>query len=141
MPYFPDLSPCTYFPRQEARLIAIGWLDPGSEYQKGSVSEDFFNSLAALLEDPWQPVIWAGFHSCSFCRLTNLYKDHELKVGSDNLFIPANDQVYVAPSMIEHYIDRHEYQPPLEFQEAVMLSAGMSRTDYEKKLEAFFPGL
>lgn len=52
MPYFPDLSPCTYFPRQEARLIAIGWLDPGSEYQKGSVSEDFFNSLAALLEDP-----------------------------------------------------------------------------------------
>jgi hypothetical protein len=40
--------------------------------------------------------------------------------------------------MIEHYIESHEYQPPLEFQEAVMLSAGISRIDYEKKLEVFF---
>ncbi len=57
MPYFPDLSPCTYFRYPQPRLIAIGWLDPGSEYQKGAISADFFRSLVALLEDPWQPVI------------------------------------------------------------------------------------
>ena len=47
--------------------------------------------------------------------------------------------MYVAPSMITHYIDSHDCQPPLEFQEAVMLWAEISRMDYEKKLEAFFP--
>ena len=41
--------------------------------------------------------------------------------------------------MITHYIDSHDYQPPLEFQEAVMFSVGIRRMDYEKKLEAFFP--
>ena len=74
-----------------------------------------------------------------FCQLTNVDKDHKITIGVDNLFIPGKDQVYVAPSMITHYIDSHDYQPPLEFQEAVMFSAGIRRMDYEKKLEAFFP--
>ena len=139
MPYFPNLSPCTYFGRQYSRLIAIGWLDPGSEYQKGGVSGDFFSSLVALLEHPGQPFICLGIHYCSFCQLTNVDKDHKITIGVDNLFIPGKDQVYVAPSMITHYIDSHDYQPPLEFQEAVMFSVGIRRMDYEKKLEAFFP--
>jgi hypothetical protein len=139
VPYFPDLSPCTYFGRQHSRLIAIGWLDPWNEYQKGGVSRDFLSSLVALLEHPWQPFICLGIHYCSFCQLTNVDKDHKITIGVDNLFIPGKDQVYVAPSMITHYIDSHDYQPPLEFQEAVMFSAGIRRMDYEKKLEAFFP--
>jgi hypothetical protein len=50
MAYFPDMSPCTYFGRSKDRLIAIGWLDHGNEYQKGDVPEDFFSSLVTLLK-------------------------------------------------------------------------------------------
>jgi hypothetical protein len=38
--------------------------------------------------------------------------------------------------MITHYIDTHGYQPPLEFQEALMLAAGTSRAIYNKKIRA-----
>jgi hypothetical protein len=141
MSYFPDLSPCTYFPRQQARLIAIGWLEPRNEYQKGDVSKDFLKALVTLLKDPWEPLIALGYHCCSFCRLEeefSTYKDLELPIGARNVYIIGKDQVYVAPSLIEHYIENHEYQPPLEFQTAVMLAARTRKKDYEKKLKKIF---
>jgi hypothetical protein len=40
--------------------------------------------------------------------------------GASNLFIPGENCVYVASSMILHYIDVHDYEPPEVFWEAVM---------------------
>ena len=54
------------------------------------------------------------------------------------MYIIGNDQVYIAPSLIEHYIESHEYQPPFEFQKAVMLAARTRKKDYEKKLKKIF---
>jgi hypothetical protein len=142
MTYFPDLSPCRYFNGLWSdRLIAIGWLEPGNEYQKGDVSKDFLNALVTLLKAPWEPLMALGYHRCSFCRLKeefSIYKDHELPLGARNVYIIGNDQVYIAPSLIEHYIESHEYQPPLEFQKAVMLAARTRKKDYEKKLKKIF---
>ena len=116
MTYFPDLSPCRYFNGLWSdRLIAIGWLEPGNEYQKGDVSEEFFKALVTLLKDPWEPLMALGYHCCSFCRLKaefSRYKDHELPLGARNVYIIGNGQVYIAPSLIEHYIESHEYKPP-----------------------------
>jgi hypothetical protein len=61
-----------------------------------------------------------------------------LPLGARNVYIIGNDQVYIAPSLIEHYIESHEYQPPLEFQKAVMLAARTRKKDYEKKLKKIF---
>jgi hypothetical protein len=142
MTYFPDLSPCRYFNGLWLdRLVAIGWLEPGHEYQKGEVSKDFLNALAILLKDPWEPLMALGYHCCSFCRLKaefSTYKDHELPLGARNVHIIGKDQLYIAPSLIEHYIESHEYQPPLEFQDAVMLAARARKKDYEKKLKKVF---
>jgi hypothetical protein len=66
------------------------------------------------------------------------YKDHELPLGARNVYIIGNERVYVAPSLIEHYIEGHEYQPPLEFQAAVMLPVTTRKKDYEKKLKRIF---
>ena len=142
MTYFPDLSPCRYFDGLFLdRLIAIGWLEPGNEYQKGGVSKEFVKALVTLLKDPWEPLMALGYHCCSFCRLKeefSTYKDHELPLGARNVYIIGNDQVYIAPSLVEHYIESHEYQPPLDFQEAVMLAAKTRKKDYEKKLKKIF---
>jgi hypothetical protein len=134
MPYFPDLTPCTYFRHWQDRLIAISWLNVANEYQKGDVPEEFYKSLVALLKKPWQPFLFLGGEFCSFCLLT--HERSKVRISVDNLFVPGKNQVYVAPSMITHYIDSHGYQPPLEFQEALMLAAGTSRAIYNKKIRA-----
>jgi hypothetical protein len=138
--YFDDMTPCTYFDRWQDRLTAVGWLAPGRAYQKGEVSEEFFSALVMMLKKPWQPFVAAGYEPCRFCRFSRgtaklRYLDTEISIGSNNLFVPDDRQVFVAPSMIAHYIDSHEYQPPLEFQSAVVRSSRLSSMEYYKKMK------
>jgi hypothetical protein len=46
--------------------------------------------------------------------------DEVAKLGVVNLFVPGRACVYVAPSLIAHYIQAHRYSPPKEFVEAVL---------------------
>jgi hypothetical protein len=140
MAYFDDMTPCTYLDRWQDRLIAVGWLVSGREYQKGEVSEEFFSALVVMLKKPWQPFISAGYEPCRFCRFSHgattlRYLNTEISIGSNNLFVPDEGRVFVAPSMIAHYIDSNEYQPPLEFQAAVMRSSRLSSMGYYKKMK------
>jgi hypothetical protein len=41
-------------------------------------------------------------------------------MGFKNVFVPGDAKIYVAPELILHYIDRHGYAPPGEFQQAVL---------------------
>jgi len=134
------MTPCTYFGRWQDRLVAVGWLIPGREYQKGDVKEEFFSALVTMLKKPWQPFVAAGHEPCRFCRFSNgptkfRYMDAEISIGSTNLFVPDSGRVFVAPSMIAHYIDSHEYQPPLEFQAAVLRSRNLTLVEYLKKMK------
>jgi hypothetical protein len=140
MAFFEDLTPCTYFDHWQERLLAIGWLQPGMQYTKGPVTEEFFHHLARLLLDPWQPFIAAGHEPCGYCRFSKgsasfKYRDMVISVGSANLFVPGNGCIYVAPSLIAHYIDSHEYKPPIQFQEAVISCPEMKSVAYFKKLK------
>ena len=40
MAHYDDLAPCTYFGRWEHVLLAIGWLEAGRPYRKGSVERE-----------------------------------------------------------------------------------------------------
>jgi hypothetical protein len=109
-------------------------------YKKGSVTEEFFGALMKLLQDPWQPVASAGREPCGYCRFSKWvselkYRELIVSLGSNNLFVPGNNHVFVAPSMIAHYIDAHECQPPAQFQEAVLSCPEIRSTSYYKKLE------
>jgi hypothetical protein len=136
--YYPDLSPCTEFPFDAAgKLIAVGWLDPGMEFERGEVREKFVRKLAELLYDPWQPVVAMGTHACGFCRLSGGPGTFRLGpfgpeaiLGVSNVFVPGDGFLYVAPSLILHYIDAHEYSPPTQFQQAVMACPPMCSMEY-----------
>lgn len=140
--HFADLTEVSYFPVDEgSKLIAVGWLEPGHEYSTGEVDLDFVRKLVELLVDPWQPVVTMGFHSCGFCRLTggptqfrlaNSASSSEVAMGVSNLWLPADGFLYVAPSLILHYIDAHGYSPPPAFQTAVMACPAMRSMDYLK---------
>jgi hypothetical protein len=47
-----------------------------------------------------------------------------------NVFVPGNGVVYVAPTMILHYMLVHGYQPPEEFVAAVRACPGMMTSEY-----------
>lgn len=144
MAYFADLKPCLYFCssfrsyiscRFEKSLLAVGWLDSRHKHAHGSVSESFVARLAALLVIPWEPCHFMGWHDCELCRssfgpLQISVKNMRVNIGITNLFVPGDDKVFVAPSMILHYIDAHEYYPPEVFQNAVMACPEMGSAEY-----------
>ena len=72
-----------------------------------------YEQLSLMLERPWQPGAFGGFHECDLCR----FKSEAC--GTVNLFIPGNGVIYVCPELIVHYINAHEYVPPDEFCRAV----------------------
>src|SRR5580765_7920700 len=120
MTYFADLAPNNYFGRWDDVLVSVGWLDAAHEYRRGSVPAAFFRALVTLLVEPWQPAALAGHGACEMCRFSGgpgalVFEGTTIGVGTNNLFVPALDgRVFVAPSMIAHYVDAHDYAPPDE---------------------------
>jgi hypothetical protein len=122
-----------------SNLRAVGWIERGHDYTRGDVAPDLMRALMDLLVDPWQPFVSAGAHRCSLCRFTGgpgevRVDSTVIRVGSNNVFIPGREVVYVAPSLIAHYMDAHAYSPPPEFGQAVMACPPMRSAPYLKAL-------
>lgn len=136
MARYTDLDPLDYFGSAgTTKLLAVGWIESAEQCIGGEVDRGFFEALADLLVDPWQPVVAAGMHRCTLCRFTGGPSTvhvgaRAIAVGANNMFVFGDDRVYVAPSTIVHYIDAHGYGPPVEFQVAVRRSPAMRSMDY-----------
>jgi hypothetical protein len=140
--FFEDLSPCMYVassPAEGEKLKAVGWLAWGHPYTQRQLQlpETRFGQLLRLLVDPWEPVCFMGSHECEFCPEKNAHDtiEHDgllVHFGANNLYVPANGCIYVAPSMIAHYVDIHSYEPPAVFWEAVMNCPEMGSETYRE---------
>jgi hypothetical protein len=140
MSQFDDLSRWDDGVENE-KFRAVGWLEAGLTFQHGDVGEEFFEALMKLLVNPWQPYAHPGFHRCPICRFAGpppiiKFKDYSVEMGALNLFVPGDGVLYVAPSLIVHFIDAHDYRPPDEFIEAVMKCPDMKSMAYLKKLKS-----
>jgi hypothetical protein len=127
MACFKDLEYCNYFPFRCEALTAVAWLERDSIFEKGPVEETFFGKLCELVSDPWQPLVSPGFHSCGLCQFDG-------PGCSNNVFIPYQGKIFVAPVAIVHYVSTHWYQPPPIFVEAVMACPPMRSMEYKKAL-------
>ena len=58
----------------------------------------------------WWPA-FAGPHNCELCAA---------HLDSGEIIVPAGELLFVAPTMVAHYVAQHEYLPPLAFVRAVM---------------------
>jgi len=139
--HIPDLTAPKGWLEDSSKLIAVGWLEPGHDYQFGEVSLEVVRKLAELLVEPWQPAVALGRHPCGFCRFTggpSVFKcgsvGSAVQIGVSNLWLPADGFLYVAPSLILHYMDAHGYSPPLEFQTAVIACPPMRSMAYLKAI-------
>jgi len=143
MSYFEDLSPCTYFDESIAdKLVAVGWLDSAYPYTQGKLDENIIDKLFELLIEPWAPSYFMGYEECSFCDLSSYrmsYNGKTIRVGNLNLFVPGDGFLYVAPSLIAHYISVHNYAPPQEFCDAVLRCPPMGSIEYYRAIAANGP--
>jgi hypothetical protein len=126
MSYFPDLTPWSCFGHD--RLIAVGWLEGGKPFPTGSVDPALVAKLRALFVDAWQPVHSLGPYKCTLCSRWKLFGR---PVSQRKLFVPGTGFLYVAPDLILHYIEAHQYAPPAEFLEAVRACPEMNSPAYQ----------
>ena len=140
MTWYADLGPIDYFHVPEpSPLRAVGWLDGDHPFHTGPTTGDDFERLCELLVEPWAPWAFAGAHPCELCAHTGgpgslQFRGHHVQLGAQNVFVPAGSLLYVAPSLIVHYIDAHQYRPPEEFMAAVRACPPMRSMDYKRAL-------
>jgi hypothetical protein len=130
MVHSPDLAPLAH-----PRLIAVGWLARGEAYVRGPVDTAFVDALVGLLENPWQPSVPVGAHRCELCRISGgparlHHAGRSIPLGALNLYVPYEDNIFVSPSLIAHYLDAHEYAPPAIYREAVLRCPPMRSVAY-----------
>ena len=121
--YIADLSTNAYFATGDV-LRAVGWLEADETYQQGAVPAGFLDQLKHHISAAYQPMILMGVHFCSLCP------QGQRKHGNDNLLVPTETLLYVAPAMIGHYIEDHGYRPPQEFVEALMACPQQNSSGY-----------
>lgn len=120
---------------------AIGWLDDKHDFPTGKVPAEFVRKLrkitekhsetvAALYDNEFDFLLhqFFGFHTCELC--------HNFNHG-DNIVVPGNEVLYVAPAMILHYVEEHEYLPPKQFVDAVLDAPNPRTKDYENAVAKF----
>ena len=145
--YAKDLARYSYLlSRATANMLSIGWLDGGQAFSVGEVPKAFENALLLLCERPIN--LMRGFHRCPFCNeqgdamLFVLKANGErLHLGNGEIHVPGKGNLlFVAPTLIYHYVTSHNYRPPEEFISAVLLSTAPQKFLTIAESKAVQPG-
>jgi hypothetical protein len=133
MAWYPDLTNDTMVAHGD-HVRAIGWLSADQPFPRGEVSVEFTARLKEFIrlanrssELLWFPA-FGGPHTCELC---------DNNTDSRNFGVPANDRLYVAPGMILHYVEEHNYKPPDEFVAAALASPLPDAPEYATAVAEF----
>jgi hypothetical protein len=123
LPYFEDLTPYSFLTAADQvspALVNIGWLSRWHSFSKGPVDKSVLEELLRLCQTPVR--LTRGVHRCGMCHAfpnVMVVDGKEITLGNGEIRIPGQrDIVYVAPTLICHYIGDHEYRPPQQFLDA-----------------------
>src|SRR5436190_1700439 len=107
MSYFPDMGRRRMHALASGEHVrAIGWLHPDHPSTRGQVPAEFLERLKQFIAQSAAAAEalcfghYGGWHCCEFCDKAN---------GSNNIGVPADEILYIAPEMIVHYIEVHGY--------------------------------
>jgi hypothetical protein len=106
--------------------LAVGWLHRREKYPTGPVSEAF---LASLLPFCYEEHLVCAVRVPRRCPLCNeivppVERDgHTARPGSGEIRVLGESDIYAAPDLILHYVGAHNYQPPQEFVQAVLMGS------------------
>ena len=132
--HFDDLSPYSYTKMtSRASLRNVGWLTAESPFATGVAPPGLVEQISRATRIVRNPM--RGIEGCAFCgheHIREVVAGETLLLGMSEVWIPspANEVVYIAPSLLVHYVTRHQYLPPGEFVRAVeCLSADSDEWD------------
>ena len=116
--YFRDLTPYSYSSdlNTEGRLVNFGWLARGKPFQTGSLELDWLNKLGDAVVNYVNA--YRGTHDCEFCStsadfLMVTIHGRACLLGHAEAWVPAADgRIFVAPTLVYHYVIAHQYRPP-----------------------------
>ena len=134
MSFFPDMG-CESSVVCGPHVRAVGWLHPDYPYTMGAVPAEFLTRLKEFISrsnDVEEALYFGaagGFHTCEFCGRAH---------GTANIGVPSGELLFVAPEMVVHYIERHDYSPPPEFVVAVFQSPLPDSEEYQLITEPFW---
>jgi hypothetical protein len=108
----PDLTAfCSDDGQPQFGRLSVGWLPHDDAYSRGPVSPAFLNALRTLARKEHE-------HRCTICDRS---RSAGLTVTPLEVDAPSG-VTYVVPDLILHYVEAHEYRPPQDFMEAVVLT-------------------
>lgn len=134
MSHIPDLSPATLFSESQ-RLLAVGWLDRRHSFPRSRIGSPAYALLAEAVSNPWEPLSSRGYHVCNLCLIPRgprrqRWGGRTIALGATNVWVAGQGHVFVAPSLILHYVKRHRYRPPSEFLSALLGSPKQGSTEH-----------
>ena len=118
MTYIADLA-------EPGAIKSVGYLAQGHDYPQGHVPEEVFDRLVKLVT--LHILTWMGYHNCDLdpCGSNQLQPEFQYRglviprKCSSDILVPDKGVVFMAPSLILHYIRCHHYLPPTSFLDAV----------------------
>jgi hypothetical protein len=132
--YYEDLSPYEYYmPCPIPEVRNVGWLDKEHPFLTGKPDLNFLKKLEDLIFNSYRGSCnifvnkLRGAYDCPICGKNELIisNDHnEFVLGSSELWIPdcgAEGNYFATFGLIIHHIMDHQYQPPKEFIDSVLL--------------------
>ena len=123
--YFADLTLLMYHSDPwnaecwRVPLLAVGWLEKEHPLTRGDSPPELLLVLRQQVEGARQAQSHINFRGLHICTLCDQAESH-IENSHINLLIPGAGKVYAAPAGIVHHIESHNYQPPIEFTEAVL---------------------
>ena len=126
--YFEDLTEYKYLKQYSEDYRNVGWLSSAYSYPTGSVSDKFLAALEQLCKTPVN--LCLGRHACQLCPIPpgivgywpvkDFWNTHNLYGNGEIHVVGQKNRVYVAPTLVYHYVKVHSYLPPEEFIQAVL---------------------
>ena len=135
MSWYPDFHNLTMLAWGD-HVRAIGWLSSREPYCKGELPEQAkdrlreFCRFASVCSKALSFAAYGGWHDCEFCG------DWDCR-GYSGIGVPKGDLLFIAPDMISHYVDEHEYLPPDEFIDALLKSPLPGTDEYALAVTEF----
>lgn len=122
---FEDLSDYTYLvsPLKFDGVKNIGWLDLKSKFRTGDVPHSFLEKLRKVMCDNgnFRPLVEPirELPTCEICGDLKMVNSEGKLISNAQLWIPAEHTIFASPVSILHYIEEHNYLPPVEYIDAV----------------------
>ena len=139
--YIADLDLCRYHSgpfdadNWSVPLLAVGWLDRDHTYIQGPTASSLIDKFDELVKQAQQTYSQFRFRGLYECTLGSAPEAMSCIKGScNNVFVPGEGVVYVAPAGASHYMKVHSYNPPQPFTDSVLKCPEVGSKEYELTL-------